>query len=105
MCSVSGRSGLATVRRSTVLLVVLIVLAGCIAGVAVADHRHKKARMGPASIASWYCQHDGQRCQETQAETIEASWQERERVYRVSFWAVSVGGMAVLGLRLRSRNR
>jgi len=83
----------------------LFVLAGCIAVVAVADHRHKSSRMGPASVASWYCEHRGQRCEEPQAEAIEASWQRREQVYRVGFWAVSVGGVAALGFRLRPRMR
>ena len=43
-----------------------------------------------------------QRCQEPQAETIEASWQQQERVYRVSFWVASLGAMTALVLRLRS---
>ena len=84
------------------LVVVLVLLAGGIAAAAVADHRHKNARMTPAAYeASWYCAHDGQRCQEPQAETIEASWQQREKVYRVSFWVASLGAMTALVFRLR----
>ena len=89
------------VRRATMLVVVLVLLAGGIAAGAVADHRHKNARMGRADVASWYCHNRNQRCQEPQAETIEASWQQRERVYRVSFWVASLGAMTVLVLRLR----
>lgn len=100
-----GRSGLAAVRRLTVVVVVLVFLAGGIGAVAVADHRHKNAQMGPANVASWYCQHRGQRCQEPQSERIEAAWQRREQVYRVSFLAVSLGGMTALAVSLRSRNR
>ena len=92
-------------KRSTVLVVVSFVLAVGIAAAAVADHRHKNARMGPANVASWYCQHRGQRCDEPQADKVEAAWQGRERVYRVSFWAVSLGGMTALVLRLRPRAR
>lgn len=99
-----GRSGLAAVKRLTILVVALVVLAGGIGAVAVADHRHKNARMGPANVASWYCEHRGQRCRQPQAERIEAAWQHREKVYRVSFWAVSLAGMTALVLRLRSRN-
>ena len=66
------------VRRASVLVVVLVLLAGGIAAGALADHRHKNARMGRADVASWYCQHRNQRCQEPQAEAIEASWQQRE---------------------------
>ena len=89
------------VRRATMLVVVLVLLAGGIAAAAVADHRHKNARMGRADVASWYCQHRNQRCQEPQAEVIEASWQQRERVYRVCFWVASLGAMTALVLRLR----
>ena len=92
-------------RRLTVLVVILLVLAAGIAAVAVVDHLHKNARIGPASVASWYCQHRGQRCLEPQAENIEGAWQERERVYRVGFWAVSLGGVGALVLRVRSRER
>ena len=85
----------------TILMVALFVLAGGIGAAAVADHRHKNARMGPANVASWYCQHRGQRCQEPQAEAIEEAWQQREQVYRFSFWAASLGGMTALVLKLR----
>ena len=89
-------------RRSTIFVVALFILAGGVALVAVADHRHKNARMGPADVASWYCQNHRQRCQEPQAADIEEAWQHRELVYRVSFWAaLSLGGLTVLGLRLR----
>jgi hypothetical protein len=90
-------------RRLTILVVTLFVLSGAIAVGAVADHRHKNARMGPADAASWYCHNRGQRCQEPQAENIEGAWQRRERVYRVGFWAVSLGGIGALVLRVRSR--
>lgn len=89
------------VRRATMLVVVLVLLAGGIAAAAVADHRHKNARMGRADVASWYCQHRNQRCQEPQAEAIEGSWQQRERVYRLSFWLASLGAMTALVIRLR----
>ena len=88
-------------RRATMLVMVLVLLAGGIAASAVADHRHKNARMGLANVASWYCHTRNQRCQEPQAETIEASWQQREKVYRASFWVASLGAMTVLALRLR----
>ena len=84
------------------LVVVLALLAGGIAAAAVADHRHKNARMTPAAYeASWYCHNRNQRCEEPQAETIEASWQQREKVYRASFWVASLGAMTALVLRLR----
>ena len=59
-------------RRLTVLVMALFILAAGDAAIAVVDHRHKNARMTPAAYeASWYCAHDGQRCQERQAAEIE----------------------------------
>jgi len=89
------------VRRLTILVLASFILAGGVAAVAVVDHRHKIARMGPADEASWYCYHDGQRCNEPQAADIEMAWQHRELAYRVSFWALSLSGLAALVLRLR----
>ena len=89
------------VRRATVVALALVLLAGGIAAAAVADHRHKNDRMGRSYVASWYCDHRNQRCQEPQAETIEASWQRREHVYRISFWLAALGAMTALVLTLR----
>ena len=93
-------------RRLTMLVVALFILAGGVAAVAEVDHRHKNARMTPAAYeASWYCQHRGQRCQEPQAAEINGAWHHRERFYRVSFWALSLGGLTALVLRLRLHPR
>jgi hypothetical protein len=93
------------VKRLTMVVVAAFIVAGGIAAVAVVDHRHKNARMGPADEASWYCHHDGQRCNEPQAADIEEAWQHRELAYRVSFWAVSLCGLTALVLRLRLPRR
>jgi hypothetical protein len=79
----------------------LFILAGGVAALAVVDHWHKGSRMGPASVASWYCKHRGQRCQEPQSANIEEAWQHRELVYRVTFWSLTLGGLTALALRLR----
>jgi hypothetical protein len=92
-------------RRLTVVVVALFILAGGVAAAAVVDHRHKNTRMGPADVASWYCQHRGQNCQEPQAADIEEAWQHREVVYRVSFWALSLGGLTALLLTFRLRRQ
>lgn len=107
ICNASGEEWSAAVRRLTVLVMALFILAGGVAAVAVVDHRHKNARMGPANVASWYCEHRGQRCQEPQSANIEEAWQHRELVYRVSFWALSLGGLTalVLSLWLHSRKQ
>jgi hypothetical protein len=92
------------VRRMTMVVVVLIALAGGIAGAAVADHQHKKALMGPANVASWYCQNRSQRCQEPQAQAVEAAWQRRELMYRTTFYVTLLGAMTGLVLRLGQRS-
>jgi hypothetical protein len=94
-------------RRVVLLAAALFILAGGIAVVAASDHRHKNARMGPANVASWYCQNRGQRWLEPQQEEIEAAWQHRERFYRVSFFVVSAAGLGTtaLVLTLGSRSR
>jgi hypothetical protein len=103
MIDALGGGVLVDVRRMAVLAMVLVILPGGIAAAAVADHRHKNARMGPASVASWYCQNRGQRCDQPQSDDIEAAWQKRERIYRVSFWATSLGAMTALVVTLRQR--
>jgi len=91
------------VRRVTLIALTLAVLAAGIAAVAVADHRHKDARIGPASVASWYCEHRGQRCNEPQAPALQAAWHRREHVYRASFWTASFGALTALAVSLRQR--
>jgi hypothetical protein len=92
------------VRRAAVVAMVLVALAGGIAAAAVADHRHKNARMGSANVASWYCHNRGQRCDDPQSEDIEAAWQNREWIYRVGFWATSLGALTALVVTLRQRH-
>ncbi len=93
-------------RRLTVLVMALFILAGGDAAIAVVDHQHKNARMTPAAYeASWYCAHDGQRCQERQAAEINGAWHHRERVYRISFWALSLGGLTALALTFHLRRQ
>jgi hypothetical protein len=93
------------VRRMILVAVSLFILAGGLAAVAMVDHRQKNARMGPANEASWYCAHYGQRCQEPQAAEILDAWHRRERVYRVSFWALSLGGLTALVLTFGLRKQ
>ena len=98
-----GRSVLPQVRRTTMLVVVLVLSAGGIAAGSRCRSSAQEQPNGPCRTSlAGIATHRNQRCQEPQAETIEASWQQRERVYRVSFWVASLGAMTVLVLRLRS---
>jgi hypothetical protein len=98
-----------TARRAAIVALVFLLLAGAVAVTAVVDHRHKTARMGPANVASWFCQHDGVRCDEPQAEDVAGGWHRRERFYRAGFavlLAVGLGGALTSGvLLLRDRER
>jgi hypothetical protein len=88
-----------------VLVVALFILACGVAAVAVVDHRHKNARMVHAYVATWYCQQDGRLCEKPQVAEIEGAWERRELVYRVSFWALSLGGLTALALTFRLKHQ
>jgi hypothetical protein len=98
-----------TARRAALVAAVCLVLAGAVAITAVVDHRHKVALMGPASVASWFCEHDGIRCDEPQADDVAGGWHRRERFYRAGFallLAVGLGGaLTSAGLVVRNRER
>ena len=87
-------------RRALLLATILFIVAGGIAAVAVADHRHKNERMGPAYIASWDCEQRHERCDEPQWQDLEAAWQRRELFYRGGFYAVSVAGLGAAAVAL-----
>jgi hypothetical protein len=71
--------------------------------IAVVDHQRKTHRMNDASVAAWYCDHRGIRCDEERPDAIEDRWVERERAYKTTFGVLLfVGGVAVVARR-RSR--
>ena len=61
-----------------------------------ADHHRVKARNWDANQASWYCQHNGTRCDELQNEDLERGWHHRELGYRISFFSLSAVGIAAV---------
>ena len=87
--SAASWPGFATVRGALTTALVTFALAGVIAVVALADHHRVKAQNWDANQASWYCQHNGTRCDELQIEDLEGRWEHRELGYRISFFSLS----------------
>jgi hypothetical protein len=95
--SAASQSGLATVRGALAVALVAFALAGVIALAARVDHHRVGAQNWDANQASWYCQHNGTRCDELQIEDLERGWEHRELGYRIGFYSLlSVGSAAVI---------
>jgi hypothetical protein len=94
--SAVSRSGFATARGALAVTLVAFALASALAVVAVADHRRVGAQNWGANQASWYCQHNGTRCDELQIGDLETRWEQRELAYRISFFCLSSAGAAAL---------
>ena len=92
----AGWSGRATVRGALTAALVAFALAGVIAVVAFADHHRVGTQNWAANQASWYCQHNGTRCDELQIEDLEGRWEQRELGYRISFFSLSSVGIAAV---------
>jgi H+/Cl- antiporter ClcA len=94
--SAASRPGFATVRGVLTAALVAFALAGVITVVALADHHRVEAANWDANQATWYCQHDGTRCDELQIEDLEGRWEHRELGYRISFFSLSSVGIAAV---------
>jgi hypothetical protein len=81
-------------RRWLPFAAVMLVAMLAIGGAAVLDHRHKTAVINRANVASWFCEHRGQRCAEQKPGPVEDGWRARERVYKVAF--STTAGLTVL---------
>ena len=55
-----------------------------------------EAQNWDANQATWYCQHDGTRCDELQIEDLEGRWERRELGYRISFFSLSSVAIAAV---------
>lgn len=83
-------------RGALTVALVAFALAGVIAVVALADHHRVGAQNWAANQASWYCQHNGTRCDELQIRDLESRWEHRELGYRISFLSLSSVGIAAV---------
>ena len=95
--SAAARPGFVTVRGALTAALIAFALAVVIAVVAFADHHRVNAQRWDASLATFYCQHKGTRCDELQTKDLESRWKRRERAYEISFFSLSfVGSAAVI---------
>ena len=90
------RPGLVTVRGALTGALVVFALAGVVAVVALADHHRVGAQNWAANQATWYCQHNGTRCDELQIRDLESRWEHRDLAYRISFFSLSSVGIAAV---------
>jgi hypothetical protein len=72
---------------------------------ALADHTWKTHRMRQADVQTWYCANRGIRCDEPQTTDIEASWQQRELLYRGGFGLAAFTALAAAAMLAASRSR
>ena len=82
-----------------------VALAAVLVGVvAVLDHRHKRDVEFAAQEDAWFCAHGRpSACREFDEVAYEERWEQRERAYRVTFFALGASalGLTVIGLRRR----
>ena len=94
--SAASRPGFATARGALTVALVAFALAGVTAAVAFADHHRVGAQNWDANQATWYCQHNGTRCDELQIADLEGRWEHRELGYRISFFSLSSVGITAV---------
>jgi hypothetical protein len=87
------------------LAVAAAFIALVVALVATIDHRHKRHVEFSAQEAAWFCAH-GKRssCRDFDEVAYERRWEDRERVYRIAFFALgafAVGLVVTAGWRRR----
>jgi hypothetical protein len=90
-----------TLLRRLALPIACLVLAGVVGLAAVADHRHKAARLNRVEISEWYCAHHGTRCGGPSSERIENRWNTRQWIYEGAVGGLAATALVVGGWRLR----
>jgi hypothetical protein len=72
--------------------------------VAVVDHRHKREVELAAQEDAWFCAHGRpSACREFDEVAYEERWEQRELVYRVSFFALGASALGLTAIGLRRR--
>jgi hypothetical protein len=79
----------------------LLVLAGVIGVIAIADHSYKQTRIDRAQVAEWHCYREGIDCGGTSWETMEAHWNERQVAYEAIVFTLAVGSAGLFALKRR----
>ena len=76
----------------------LLVVAGLVTAIAIADHQHKQARENHAEVLAWYCKHEGTRCGGEPVSRIERAWNRRETGYQAAVAVLAAGGLFCVAL-------
>ena len=86
-------------------LALAVGLAALLVGlVAVVDHRHKREVEFAAQEDAWFCAHGRpSACREFDEVAYEERWEQRELVYRVSFFALGASALGLTAIGLRRR--
>jgi hypothetical protein len=86
------------------LAVAAALAAAAVALVATLDHRHKGAVENAAQEAAWYCAHGRpSSCGDFDEVAYEQRWENRELVYRVAFFTLSLSAVGLLVAALWKR--
>jgi hypothetical protein len=87
------------------LVLAAATCAVAIGAVSVLDHRHTREEIAKASVAGWYCEKRGLRCDDPQPGAIHDRWETRELGYKAAggAFAVLFGAGVLRLLWIRSR--
>jgi len=91
------------VRTQVAIMLAAAILAGVVAAVAVADHRHTRGRIDRAHVFSWYCNHKQIFCTKSKPESIHDGWVTREYAYEAAEALFAAAFVAAGFWLLRSR--
>ena len=86
-------------------LALAVGMAALLVGLAaVVDHRHKREVEFAAQEDAWFCAHGRpSACREFDEVAYEERWEQRELLYRVSFFALGASALGLTAIGLRRR--
>ena len=88
------------------LAVAAALTALVVALVATIDHQHKRDVEFSAQEAAWFCAHGRpSSCRDFDAVAYEARWEDRERGYRIAFFALGASAVGLVGTAAWKRRR
>lgn len=86
--------------------VAAVMTALVLALVATVDHRHKRDVEFAAQEAAWFCAHGRPAsCSDFDAVAYEERWENRERAYRIAFFALGISAAGLFGTAAWRRRR
>jgi hypothetical protein len=95
------------VKLRLLAFVAIVVMMAGVAGIAVADKRHKTVALRHAHRVAWLCAHGRGHCGTLEDQiyraNIEPDWNHREHYYEAAIVAGLLGCGLLVGLEIRSR--